>query len=127
MSIFGLCKYNQSNRADVRIGDVTVKITTILTVRAMLTFKKNTVGRQEMNRGDKNKNRGAMPPMPPAGDAPVYFTFSKSQKLNFSPSTLWRFLRFHTNVFILLFFTAAVIVKKKKKRITTVELSRVGR
>ena len=34
MAIFSLFKYNQSNRIDVRIGDGTVKITTILTVTA---------------------------------------------------------------------------------------------
>ena len=40
MAIFSLFKYNQSNRIDVRIGDGTVKITTILTARGMLTSKK---------------------------------------------------------------------------------------
>ena len=47
MAIFSLFKYNQSNRIDVRIGDETVKITTILNVWAMLTLKRNTVGGQE--------------------------------------------------------------------------------
>ena len=75
MAIFSLFKYNQSNRIDVRIGDGTVKITTILTVRAMLTFKKKFGGRAKNKSGNKNKNRGggggggggggAMPPMPP--------------------------------------------------------------
>ena len=36
----------ESDRIDVRIRDETVKITTILTVRAMLTFKKKYSGRQ---------------------------------------------------------------------------------
>ena len=40
MAILSLFKYNQSNVIAVRIGDGTVKITTILTVKAMLTFKK---------------------------------------------------------------------------------------
>ena len=65
MAIFSLFKYNQSNRIDVRIGDGTVKITTILTVRAMLTSKKKYSGRARNKSGGKNKNRGgAMPPMP---------------------------------------------------------------
>ena len=64
MAIFSLFEYNQSNRIDVRIGDGTVKITTILTVRAMLTFKKNTVEGQEINRGrgQKQKSGGQCPP-----------------------------------------------------------------
>ena len=57
MAIFSLFKCNQSNRIDVRIGDGTVKISTILTVRAMLTSKKYSGG-QEINRGAKTKIEG---------------------------------------------------------------------
>ena len=64
MAIFSLFKYNQSNKIDVRTEDGTVKITTILTVRVMLTLKKNTVGGQETNRGGKNKNWGGNAPLP---------------------------------------------------------------
>ena len=73
MAIFSLFKCNQSNRIDVRIGDGTVKITTILTVRAMLISKKNYSGGGgggEKNRGGKNKNQGQCPLNPPTGDAP---------------------------------------------------------
>ena len=45
MAISSLFKYNQSNKIDVTIGDETVKITTILTVRAMLIFMKKYSGR----------------------------------------------------------------------------------
>ena len=41
----------------------------------MLTFKKNTEGGARNKSGGKNKNRGAMLPMPPAGDAPDYVRF----------------------------------------------------
>ena len=40
------------------IRDGTVKITTTLTVRAMLTSKKKYSGEQEINRGGGIKNRG---------------------------------------------------------------------
>ena len=67
MAIFSLFKCNQSNRINVRIGDGTVKITTILTVRAMLTSqKKYSGGGPEINRGGI-KIGGQCPP---AGDAP---------------------------------------------------------
>ena len=88
MAIFSLFKCNHSNRIDVRIGDGTVKITTILTVRVMLSslLRKNTVGgEKKIGRGAKIKIGGAMPPMPPpGGDAPVssaskYF-FSKKRE-----------------------------------------------
>ena len=50
---------------DVRIGEGTVKITTILTVRAMLTSNKKYSGRA------RNKSGGGQCPLcPPAGDAP---------------------------------------------------------
>ena len=49
--MFSLFKCNHLNRIDVRIGDGTVKITTILTVRAMLTSKKKYSGGREKNRG----------------------------------------------------------------------------
>ena len=67
MAIFSLLKCNQSNRIDVRIGNGTVKITTILTLRAMLTSKKKySGGGQEINREGKNKNRvGNAPYAPP--------------------------------------------------------------
>ena len=52
MAIFSLFKYNQSNKIDVRIGDGTVKITTVLTVKAMLTSKKKYSGMA------KNKSGG---------------------------------------------------------------------
>ena len=65
MAIFSLFKYNQSNRIDVRIGDVTVKITTILTVRAMLTSKKKCSWRARNKSEGKNKNRRGNAPMPP--------------------------------------------------------------
>ena len=68
MAIFSLFKYNQSNRIDVRIGDGTIKITTILTVRAMLTSKKKYSGGGKKliagGRG-KNKNRGGNAPYAP--------------------------------------------------------------
>ena len=75
MVIFSLFICNQSNKIDVRIGDETIKITTILTARAMLTSKKKYSGGgggQEINRGGegKNKNRGRQPLCPPTGDAP---------------------------------------------------------
>ena len=72
-AIFSLFKYNQLNRIDVRIGDGTVRITTMLTVRAVLTFKKKYRGRARNKSGGKNKNRGGA--MPPAGDAPASQTF----------------------------------------------------
>ena len=68
MAIFSLFKYNQSNRIDVRIGDGTVKITTILTVRAMITFEKKYGGRTRNKSGEGAKTKiggGAMLPMPP--------------------------------------------------------------
>ena len=52
VAIFSLFKCNQSNRIDVRIGDETLKITTILTVRAMLTSEKKYSG------GAKDKSEG---------------------------------------------------------------------
>ena len=76
MAIFNLFKCNQSNRIDVRIGDGTIKISTILTVRAMLTSKKIYSGGARNNSvGAKIKIGGAMPSMPPAGDAPVQILF----------------------------------------------------
>ena len=88
MAIFSLFKYNQSNRIDVRIGNGTVKITTILTVKGMITSKKNCSGGQEIN-------RGAMPPMPPpAGDAPelqcmyINLSFKFNYNLNFGSTFL---------------------------------------
>ena len=67
MAIFSLFKYNQSNKIKVRIGYGTIKITTVVPVRAMLTSKKKYSGRARNKSGVNNKNRGAMPP---AGDAP---------------------------------------------------------
>ena len=60
-----------------------VKITTILTVRGMLTSKKKIQwgAGQEINRGVKNKNRGGgNAPMPPAGDAPACIISSHQKK-----------------------------------------------
>ena len=82
MAIFSLFKCNQSDRIDVRIGDGTVKITTILTVRAMLTSKKYSGG-QEINRGGKNKNRGGMPPMPPRWRR-AWMTLLQLRRLHFA-------------------------------------------
>ena len=50
-------------------------MTTILTVRAMVTFKKKYRG-QEINRGAKIKIGGAMPP---AGDTPELVSLSVTQ------------------------------------------------
>ena len=81
MAIFRLFKYNQSNKIDVRIGDGTVKITIILTVRAMLTFKKKTVGGQVINRGAKIKIGGAMPTYVPT----LAMSLAESVTLPMSP------------------------------------------
>ena len=79
--IFILFKYNQSNRIDVRIGDGTVKLATILTVRAMLISKKKYSGRARNKSG--GGGGGAMLPMPPAGDAPVPNSRKTSKELIF--------------------------------------------
>ena len=93
--MFSLFNYNQSNRIDIRIEDGTVKITTILTVRAMLTSKKTYSGRarNKSRGGGKIKNRGAMPPPPPAGDAPGI----RTEKL------AWPCFKLPTMAFIALF------------------------
>ena len=65
MAIFSLFKYNQSNGIDVRIGDETIKITTILTVWAMLAFKKKLIGRaRNKSGGGEIKIAGQCPPCP---------------------------------------------------------------
>ena len=63
MAIFSLFQCNQSNRIDARIGDRTVKITTILTVRAMLTSKKKYSGEGARNKSEGKKQK-------PGGNAP---------------------------------------------------------
>ena len=91
MAIFSLFKYNQSNRIDVRIGDGTVKITNILTARAMLTSKKKYSGRARNKSGEKikigeaifdsDKNRVASPP---AGDAILWGSRESGEKWSLS-------------------------------------------
>ena len=80
MAIFSLLKYNQSNRIDVRIGDGTVKITTILTVRGMLTSKKKYSGGARNKSGGGIKIGGAMLPMPPRWRRAWFQVKSRIQK-----------------------------------------------